>query len=170
MLDAYAEGTICKINCDAMKKDVVVLGLGNPLMSDEGVGCHIIEQFLAQSEKYPSVDFIDAGTSGIAILHYLANRRKAILVDCAYMGAKAGTIKRFTPDEVNSTKKLAHESLHQVDVLKIIDLAKQLNQCPQQLIIFGIEPESIKPESQLSKTVTAKIDYYIAAISKDLAL
>lgn len=137
-------------------------------MSDEGIGGQIIERFAAESQKYPSVDFIDAGTGGMVILHLIDSRRKVVFVDCAYMGVKAGTIKRFSPDEVKSVKKLAHYSLHEADVLKIIDIAKQLNQCPQEIVIFGIEPESIEPGRQLSKTLTAKVDDYIAVIAEEL--
>lgn len=151
-----------------MEKDTAVLGLGNPLMSDEGVGSLIIEQFLADRERYPSVDFIDVGTGGMSILHYISGRHKAIIVDCAYMGAEPGTIKRFRPDEVESVKKLAQQSLHEADVLKIIEIAKQLDLAPQQIIIFGIEPECVKPGQELSETLAAKIDDYIAALSQEL--
>ena len=100
-----------------MKNEVAVLGLGNPLMSDEGVGVFVVERLLADQEKYPAVDFIDAGTGGMAILHLIADRKKVIIVDCAYMEAEPGTIKRFTHDDVKSVKKLAHLSLHEVDIL-----------------------------------------------------
>lgn len=139
-------------------------------MSDEGVGTSIIERFLAQSSEYPSVDFIDAGTGGMSILHLIAGRQKAIFIDCAYMGTTAGTIKKFKPDEVISVKKLAHQSLHEADVLKVIDLAEHLNQSPQRIVIFGIEPESTDPSDKLSETVESKMNDFVAAISEELAI
>jgi hydrogenase maturation protease len=153
-----------------MKKDTVVLGLGNLLMSDEGVGCVLINQFIAQSDKYPSVEFIDAGTGGMSILHLIAGREKAVLIDCAYMGTKPGTIKKFKPDEVESLKKLAHHSLHEADMLKVIELAKQLDQCPQEVVIFGIQPGKVEAGQGLSETLTAKMNDYIAAVSRELTL
>jgi len=151
-----------------MKKDTVVLGLGNRLMSDEGIGTLIVERFLTEAEKYPSVEFINLGTRGVSILHYIDSRRKVIMVDCAYMGTQPGTIKRFRPDEVKSVKKLAHQSLHEIDALKIIELARKLNLAPQQIVIYGIEPEHVKPGQQLSETLTKKMDDYITALSQEL--
>lgn len=156
------------MNADREGNDIVVLGLGNPLMSDEGVGVAILERFLARAEEYPSVDFVDAGTGGMSILHLIANRRKAVLIDCAYMGAEAGTIKRFEPDEVRSVKELAHQSLHEADILKIISLSEELGQRPRSIVIFGIEPEAIKPGQALSETVAARMDEYMAAVAREL--
>lgn len=153
-----------------MKKDIVVLGLGNSLMSDEGIGPAIVEWFYEHAEDYPLIDFIDAGTGGMSILHLFANRRKAIFIDCAYMGTKAGTIRKFEPTDVNSVKKLTHQSLHEADILKIISLSKKLDQQPQSIVIFGIEPESVKPGQALSETLAAKMDDYIAAVSQELTV
>ena len=151
-----------------MKKTIAVLGLGNPLMADEGIGCRIIELFLTQADKYPAVDFIDAGTGGMTVLHLIAGRCKVIIVDCAYMGTKPGTIKRFTPEDVKSIKKLAHQSLHESDILKVLALAKQLEQYPQEVVIFGIEPEKIEPGQELSEILAKKLDDYITVISEEL--
>ena len=123
-----------------MKKDVVVLGLGNRLLSDEGIGGLVIDRLKACSVQYPQVDFIDAGTGGMAILHYISGRRKAVIIDCARMRTQPGTIKKFTRTDVKSVKKLTHYYLHEVDVLRIIDLCEQLEQCPEEIVIFGIEP------------------------------
>jgi len=151
-----------------VKKKIAVLGLGNPLMADEGIGCRVIERFLSQADKYPDIDFIDAGTGGMSILHLITDRYKVILIDCAYMVTKPGTIKRFTPDDVQSIKKLAHQSLHEVDIFKVLNLAKQLGQYPDEVIIFGIEPEAIEQRQNLSKTISQKLDHYISVISAEL--
>jgi hydrogenase maturation protease len=110
-----------------MKNDIVVLGLGNPLMSDEGIGGFLIDRLLESKDSYPNVDFIEAGTGGLAILRLIADRKKAIIIDCAYMGKSPGTMAKFEPKEVQSIKKLLHYSLYEMDILKIIDLARQLN-------------------------------------------
>ena len=110
------------------KKDIIVLGLGNPLMADEGIGTVIAEKLEAYQEQYPDVEFMDAGTGGMQLLHYIAGRKKAVIVDCAFMGEQPGSIKRFTVDEVTTVKKLAHLSLHEVDILRVIELSKQLGE------------------------------------------
>ncbi|MBM4027204.1 MAG: hydrogenase maturation protease, partial [Planctomycetes bacterium] len=147
-----------------MGKPIVVLGLGNPLMADEGIGVYLVERLRESVGESPSVEFVDAGTGGFSILHYLEGRRKAILVDCAFMDEPPGTIRRFTPEEVRSTKVLAHQSLHEADLLRILALARQLGQAPDETVVFGIQPERIEPGMGLSPALRDRIDEYIGQI------
>jgi hydrogenase maturation protease len=156
------------INHQSMKRPVVVLGLGNPLMGDEGIGVHLIERLAASAAEYPSVDFIDAGTGGLSILHYLDGRRKAIIIDCAFMDEPPGAIRRFTPEEVRSRKVLAHQSLHEADLMRIIAMARQLGQAPEQIVIFGIQPEQVQLGGELSRTLVEKIDEHVSLILREL--
>jgi len=151
------------------KKNVVVIGLGNILLSDEGIGVHLIRRLSSQQDKFPKVDFLDAGSAGMNLLHLIANRKKAIIIDCAKMGAKPGIMLRFTPDEVQSVKQLSQYSLHEADILRVINLSKGLGECPQKIAFFGIEPETLEPGQELSETLSAKIDAYTADICKELA-
>jgi len=151
-----------------MKKSIIVLGLGNPLMADEGIGVYLVERLLESADKYPGVDFVDAGTGGLSILYQIEDRRKAIVIDCAFMDEPPGTIKRFTPEEVQSVKVLAHQSLHEADLMQIITMARQLGQAPGEIVIFGIQPERIEPGLGLSQTLTEKIDEYISMIRHEL--
>jgi hydrogenase maturation protease len=151
-----------------MKRPVVVIGLGNLLMSDEGVGVHLAQRFSDLSREYSSVEFIDAGTGGVSILHFLEGRQKAVFIDCAIMGEPPGVIRRFTPEQVESRKALTGRSLHEADLLKTIDMAKQLGQCPAEITIFGIEPENVGPGTELSGMLNEKLGCYISVISKEL--
>ena len=151
-----------------MKKPVVVLGLGNPLMADEGVGVRLIERLQESAEEFPAVDFLDAGTGGLSVLHHIEGRCKAVVIDCAFMDEAPGTMKRFVPEEVQSTKKLAHQSLHEVDLLRIVALARQLGQAPEQIVIFGIQPERVEPGLDLSRTLMDGIDEYISRVRHEL--
>jgi len=151
----------------AMKKDVVVVGLGNTLMTDEGIGCAIAGHLLSQQEKYPGVEFIDAGSGGMSLLHIIPGRKKVIVVDCALMGTEPGTIRRFAPEQVQSVKRLAHYSLHEADVLKTIEMSGKLGQSPQQIVIFGIEPQRVEPGRRLSETLSQRLSEYAATIEKE---
>ncbi len=152
-----------------MKCKTIVLGLGNPLMADEGVGPAVIERLGLIAEQYPDVEFVDAGAGGMTLLHLLDGRSKAILIDCAKMDTAAGTIRRFAPEQVESVKKLTHQSLHEADIMRIIEIARQLDQCPQEIVIFGIEPERIDVDRQLSPTIAAALDGYVELIRSELA-
>lgn len=151
-----------------MKKPTVVLGLGNPLMADEGIGIHLIERLAGSDDEYPDVEFVDAGTGGLSVLHQMEGRHRAIVIDCAFMGERPGTMRRFAPDEVRSTKVLAHQSLHEADLMRVIAMARQLGQAPEQIVIFGIEPERVELEQGLSATLMNRIDEYQSAILSEL--
>ena len=84
------------------------------------------------------------------------------------MGKTPGMMVRFGPQEVQSVKKLLHYSLHEIDILKVIALARQLNQCPDEIVIFGIEPEKIELREGLSLTLQKKTDEYIEAIKIEM--
>jgi len=151
-----------------MGKNTLVLGLGNPLMADEGIGVYLLQRLVELKDKFSNVDFIDAGTGGMAILHLIQNRPKVVIIDCARMGLQPGDIKRFTPEKARSVKALAHQSLHEADILGIIDMARRLGSCPGKIVIFGIEPEFVQLQQQLSNVLADRIDYYIAEICAEL--
>jgi hydrogenase maturation protease len=152
------------------RKDVVVIGLGNELLSDEGIGVYLVKRLTKQQSKFPLVDFVDAGSAGLNLLHLIANRKKAIIIDCAKMGAEPGEMRRFTADEVQSVKKLSHFSLHEQDILQVINLSRQLGECPEKVVFFGVEPKSLKPGQELNSSLSTKIDGYISEICKELDL
>ena len=137
-------------------------------MADEGVGVAVIERLQSLAERYPDVEFLDAGTGGMAILHRIDGREKVVFVDCAFMGEEPGAIRRFAPDQVRSTKVLAHQSLHEVDLFKILDLAEQLGQAPRRVVIFGIQPEVVTNRMGLSKMIADRMEQYIEVIRSEL--
>jgi hydrogenase maturation protease len=151
-----------------MARDIVVLGLGNILMSDEGIGVYIVERLQKQAAEFPNADFIDAGTGGMNILHLIANRRKAVIIDCAVIGLAPGDIKRFIPEDVSSVKKVSHFSLHDVDILKVLEISKQIGEYPDEVVIFGIEPARLEQGSSLSGRLAARVDQYVQIVAAEL--
>ena len=147
-----------------MAKDIAVLGLGNPLMADEGVGIEVLSRLMQRSDGFPDVDFIDVGTAGFALLHLISGRSKVVIVDCCRMGLAPGSIKTFTPDDVNTVKRLTHFSMHEADILQVIDLARRMEECPEEIIIVGIEPQVIEQTSSLSTVLAERLDEYVQHI------
>jgi hydrogenase maturation protease len=84
------------------------------------------------------------------------------------MDETPGTIRRFTPDEVRSTKVLAHESLHEADLLRILTLAEQLGQLPEEVTIFGIQPKVVEVRQGLSDVLLDRVDHYLVEIRSEL--
>lgn len=172
MTRAFRARRICSMSnlsdSDEMRKEVLVVGLGNPLMGDEGVGVYLIKELSRQKERFPFAEFVDAGTAGVRLLHLIANRRKVIFIDCAYMQKEPGAIVRFRPDEVKTVKRFSGQSLHEADLLKIIEMSKKLGECPDRIVIYGIEPEEVKEGMGLSKVLAERIDNYVSVISREI--
>ena len=144
------------------QKPTVVIGLGNLLLSDEGIGIHIINRLNEKKNRMSSeAELLDLGTGEISLLHAIAGRRKAIIVDCAFMDQEAGTIRKFTLDEIRSVKLLSHLSSHENDPVKIFELSRKLGECPAEVIFFGIQPEHITPENSLSPTLRNRLEEYV---------
>jgi hydrogenase maturation protease len=156
------------INNQSAKRPVVVLGLGNPLMGDEGIGVYLVERLAKSAAEYPDVDFVDAGTGGLTVLHQIEGRRKAVFIDCAFMDQEPGAIRRFAPDEVRTRKVLTRQSLHEADLMQILAMAAQLGQAPKQVVLFGIQPQRVEPGQGLSGTLSARIDEYVGLILQEL--
>lgn len=150
------------------RNSTIVGGLGNPLMADEGIGLYIVRGLMAESERASAVDIIELGSSLMNVVHAIAGRRKAILVDCAYMGEPAGKIRRFHPDEVISVKAMTHFSLHEGDLLEALVLSKRLGEYPEEVVIFGIQPERIAPGEGLSSALQKRLQDYIDVISAEM--
>jgi hydrogenase maturation protease len=150
------------------RKDTIVGGLGNPLMTDEGIGLHIVRELIGRGDQHGNVDFAELGTSLMSMVHAIAGRRKAILIDCAYMGEAPGTIRQFTPDEVVSTRWLTHFSLHEGDLLSALELSRRLGEYPEQVVVFGIEPEKLGPGERLSSTLEKRLHNYVDTIMQEI--
>ena len=148
--------------------EVVVIGLGNPLFSDEGVGIHLIREFEREAAGYPNVAFLDFGTNGMAALHAISGKRKAIIIDCASMAEFPGTIRRFSPADVVSHKILSGMSLHEGDLLKVLELGQSIGEYAKEVIVFGIQPAQISPGEELSLTLKVRLAEYKSLIAADL--
>ena len=146
---------------------VAIIGMGNPLMSDEGIGVVVVAR-LQQTPISETVDVLDLGTSGMSVLHQLNGRDKVVFVDCAMMGEAPGTIRRFIPDDVVSQKLQPRLSLHEGDLLNTLALARRLGSCPEQIVIFGIEPKIIDFGDQLSPELMENLEAYVAAVRAEV--
>ena len=149
-------------------KPILVAGLGTSLMRDEGVGPRVIEALLCEAHRFPDVELMDLGAGGMAALHAMAGRRRAVFVDCARMGEPPGTIRRFTDSQVRSRKELPGVSLHESDLLQVIALSRRLGECPEEVVIFGIEPADISAGEGLSPALREGLPRYTAAIAAEL--
>jgi hydrogenase maturation protease len=135
-------------------RKAAVIGIGNHLMGDDGAGVAVLD--LLAKKVHRGVEILDLGTGGMALLHKLEGLDLAIIVDAADFGGKPGEISIFEPDDVDTTKAIG-VSLHDADILKIIQLAKEMGKCPDKIFIAAIQPASVSPTMEISPAVKKKL-------------
>lgn len=146
----------------------VVVGLGNPLRQDEGIAIRILQELEKRHDLRGDVRLMDIGTSGLRILDAFEGAQAAIIVDCALMDQEPGTMLRFTPQEVQSRRHSMSVSPHAGDLLGIVDLARQLGLCPEEVVLFGIEPLALGYTADLSPLLAERLPLYCARILEEL--
>lgn len=148
-------------------KPVLILGLGNPLQGDDGVGCRIAEAL--QRQTLPDdVEVMDGGTPGIGLLNLFEGRQCVIIVDAAEMGTKAGEYRRFEPYEIALTGSNQRFSLHRTGVIDALALARELNIALPRIIFFGVQPARVEWRDSLSPQVQTAVPRVIEAVLREV--
>ena len=118
---------------------IVVLGLGNPLLEDDGTGLALLE-LLRQRGPWPdAVELVDGGTWGLSLLPLVCDAERLLVLDAVRAGATAGTVLR---GEGEAVPRLYDRppSPHQIDLREVLAAADLLGGLPTALTVIGIEP------------------------------
>ncbi|MGB2863418.1 MAG: hydrogenase maturation protease [Sedimentisphaerales bacterium] len=148
-------------------KPTLIICLGNPLMRDEGIGIRLASELLAHLADDSDVEVMDLGTGGLSVMHAIEGREKIVFVDCAIMGQSPGLMCRFTPEQVRSNKVRMRYSLHEGDLLNTLELSRRLGECPDDIVIFGIEPKEIADGEGLTNELENNIRQYVQTILQE---
>lgn len=148
-------------------QDLLVLGIGNPLMGDDGVGNRVIE-LLAERDLPPNVKIEDAGLPGWGLPAWFEGWSNVILVDAVQMGRSPGSWRRFQTEEVQFVVENDALSLHQPDLACGLALAQALELLPDNLVLYGVEPAVVNPGEALSPAVRHSLPDVVASILNDL--
>ena len=149
-----------------IRRPVLVLGICNILLHDEGIGVYVVEQM--QKGNVPDyVELLDGGTAGADLLDHICDRQKVIVVDAVDSDTEPGTILRFTPDDLASNAGQSI-SLHEFGIADTLAMAKRLNCAPQEVIIIGIKPKDVTPGLGLSDEVTGIVSRVIECVSAEI--
>jgi hydrogenase maturation protease len=145
---------------------ITILGIGNLLLQDEGVGVHLIHR-LADIKMPGSVDLVDGGTSPDISSLVDNNIDKLIIVDAVEAGGKPGTIYRFSASDLDVDQ---HNiiSLHEIGILNSLQTMNVLNEQPKSIVIFGIEPESMDFGLDLSSEVNEQMSQIIELVLEEI--
>jgi hydrogenase maturation protease len=149
-------------------KKLLVLGVGNILMMDEGIGVHAVHEFWKEKENFDEalVDFIDGGTFTQDIFYLFEKYEILLVLDIVRAGKKPGTIYRLLEDELRKDKKQPL-SLHDIDLLDSLAMAEMAGHKPE-LIVLGIEPEKIDWSTELTPTLKNAFPTYMKAARNEI--
>jgi len=152
-------------------KRTVVIGIGNILLGDDGVGVHVINRL--RSETLPAeVKLIEGGVGGLSLLNFIRGVERAVFID-AVAGDKPGRIHRFSESDLDSKVRslLSPASLHDVGLAETIKIGKSVypDEIPDQIIVYGVEVKEPKEFStELSKEVSDSVDKVVKLILDEL--
>nr|MDO8077135.1 hydrogenase maturation protease [Candidatus Freyarchaeota archaeon] len=147
----------------AEKKRVVVIGVGNLLLGDEGVGVRVVEE-LTEMDLPPHVEVVDGGTGGIVLLNLMEGADRVILVDAVLGGGSPGEIYVLSLDRLMGGR-VKFFSLHEMDLLSVLRIGKELGKLPPELVLIGVEPKNYQEYTmELSPEVRAAIPRVIEKV------
>ncbi len=145
----------------------LVLGVGNKLMSDEGVGVHVIER-LAEKYKLPEeVQVLDGGTLGLDLLYYLEGIENLLIVDAAETGKEAGVMIRLEGEQVPAFMSVKI-SPHQMGVPDMLAAARMKDIYPKRIVLWGIQPELVTLGLDLSPVLASKVEFLVEKLVDEL--
>jgi hydrogenase maturation protease len=149
-------------------KKLLVLGVGNIIMMDEGIGVHAIYEFLKEKDQYDEnlVDFIDGGTFTQDIFYLFEGYEKLLVLDVVRAGKVPGTIYSLDEADLVQNEKQAL-SLHDVDLLDSLKMAEMRGHRPI-LKIVGIEPEKIDWGIEMTPTLVNAFPSFVNIARKHI--
>lgn len=147
---------------------IVVLGVGNVLLRDEGVGVRVVQELERRYQFPDQVAVIDGGTLGLSLLAVIHAASRLIVVDAVTNRGRPGTLYRLTADDLPKT--VAYKtSIHQTDLVEAINICREVFDHEPPVTIIGVEPEDINPYNvQLSAPVAAAVPDMIEAVLDEI--
>lgn len=146
---------------------VLVLGLGNALMRDDGFGVQAVTALGARFRFPSEVKLMDGGTLGLDLLPHLENVDKLVIIDALEMQEKPGQVFRLEGASVPRAfaSKL---SVHQMGVQDLLAVAELQGHLPKTLVVWGVQPQSIEMGTELSPVVAAALPEVLTGIAEEL--
>lgn len=145
----------------------MILGIGNVLLTDEGIGVRAVNELERRYSYSDDVELLDGGTAGIELLRHISNRDCLIIIDAMLQDQPPGTMMRVEGEEVPAVFR-TRISPHQLGLSDLLAAAMLTDELPKKLVLFGVEPESIDTGLELTDTVEASLDKLLEAVITEL--
>ncbi len=145
---------------------IAILGIGNVLLKDEGIGVHVLNELKRRYVFPENVELIDGGTMGLDLLPFIENKSKILFIDAVNFRAEPGAIGELNNAEIPSyfSSKL---SVHQIALPDMLAAGNLLGNIPEEMCLIGIQPETFETGYGLSSLIQGKInDLILHVINK----
>jgi hydrogenase maturation protease len=148
--------------------NVLVLGIGNILLHDEGLGVRVIEE-LEQRFSFPAgVELVDGGTCGLELRDTMCGRDLLVIIDAMRHGSPPGTVYRLDDDGVPAHFH-TRISPHQLGISDLLATLALTDSLPRRMVLFGVEPEDLSTGLGLSPAVEEGLGKVVSAVGEELA-
>jgi hydrogenase maturation protease len=152
---------------EAGRIPVLVLGLGNVLLRDDGIGAAAVARIEREYNVPPGVHLADGGTLGLSLLGLIAQADHVILVDAVRADGPPGTLVRLDGADVNHAVRDCLSS-HQVGVAELLDAARLIDSYPVTVTLLGLVPEAINLAVMRSSAVADSLGELVAAVVREV--
>jgi len=143
----------------------LVLGVGNTLRGDDGVGVRVVEELKKENLK---AKVMNGANLGFSLLDIIRDHQKVVIVDAVDMGQPAGCIGSFQGEKLLSLLEDRKFSLHEMGILEVLKVGYQLQEDLSKVILIGVQPRSLDSIEKLSPEVENKISEVIAWVKKEV--
>lgn len=147
-----------------MKRPLIV-GFGNVLYGDDGIGEVVIEK-LKESKRIEQNDIVFAGTDGLILFELVKKGRPLIIVDAVKMGASPGTIRRFELDSVRLNTLTGNLSTHYFGLSEFMSLVRG-SEGPGEITVIGVEPKRCQSGDSMSEEVKKSINKVVELVIRE---
>jgi hydrogenase maturation protease len=149
--------------------EVLVLGVGNVLLSDDGIGVHAVRRLATDpSSETPQVRIVDGGTLGLELLPLVDDARALLLIDAVELGAPPGTVVLLRGEDLRDHLG-GKMSAHQAGVGDLVAVARLLGKLPERTSLVGVQPAALDVGLELSPPVEAALADAIRLIREEVA-
>ncbi|MGA8941363.1 MAG: HyaD/HybD family hydrogenase maturation endopeptidase [Thermoactinomyces sp.] len=145
------------------KKNIKVIGIGNTLYSDEGVGVHLLPYLEEALAGFENVEIIEGATDGMKLLEPVEEADYLIIIDAINAGKPAGELITIRNREIPKYYGVKM-SIHQVGFQEVLFAADLQERLPEEMVMFGIQPASLELGVELSDTVKEKLPELVANV------
>jgi hydrogenase maturation protease len=149
--------------------ETLVLGLGNILLGDEGVGVRVVERLLEQYDLPKGVQAMDGGTRGMALLPYLEDASRLLLVNAVQAHKAPGSLLRLSRDEILRFLDEPTVSPYQDNLQNLLTVAMVKGYLPDEVAFWGVQIESPGVGLELSPSVATQVDAVVEKLLEELA-